>query len=120
MFDSSFQISDIYFSILQMLRIFSDWIREVEESLPGLYNEVKEAAFFLQESCRNDELDNTFEFNLNTDILSQNLEKLDAKMRSSIRGLEARIERKKVEVESLRDGVCDLFRDSACERSIEC
>lgn len=123
MFDSAFQISDVYFSILQMLRIFNDWLNDVEESLPRLYDEVERAALDLPKSCPGDESDeseNTFEFKLDMDILSKNLRKLDVKIQSDVNELQSRIERKRVEVESLRDGVRGTLRNSTHKRYAKC
>lgn len=99
MFDKSFRLSEQYFSVLQMLRIFHDWTEQTKE-----YNAIIMPRFrrYL-ESFNGDGKD------LKMGELMKFAEMVESQVDSLAKGLVSRIEKKQVEIESLRDGVSPLL-----------
>ncbi|ETS85997.1 hypothetical protein PFICI_04022 [Pestalotiopsis fici W106-1] len=96
MFDSGFEISETYFTILQMLRIFDDWIEETESDFTKLNDNIVSRA---QSMVIYEDAD------VDLTILTTNLNVVMGRLQSSAKSLRDRIKRKKEEVQSLRDGV---------------
>jgi len=102
MFDRSLDKSEIYFAVLQILRIMSEWIYESVTALEKQKEEWAQvrqvwrgAPEYLSET--NQEIDRGI-INSNWDVLLSHHAKLEKVLRD-------RIDRKAKEVESLRDGV---------------
>ncbi|KAJ5109980.1 hypothetical protein N7532_002625 [Penicillium argentinense] len=99
MFDASFRVSEKYFSVLQMLRIFQNWIDDTQKEFAGLkFNFLQQAWSIRQGSCEK-----------YPDVDMESIEKLADQVKERLdilaESLGDRIEKKKSEVESLRDGV---------------
>jgi len=106
MFDRSLEKSELYFAVLQILRIMGEWI---SESIIDLENQKEswgdfhwdgymaeyDYAEYLTESAREKD---RVAINSNWDLLGLHHAKL-------VKVLQDRIDRKTIEVESLRDGV---------------
>lgn len=111
MFDRSFRLSEQYFSVLQMLRIFHDWTEQTKE-----YNDIMMPRFRQYLGY----LNGTDKYDLKMSELMSFAEMVEIQMDSLAKGLISRIEKKQVEIESLRDGVrpllCSLneFPGSSC------
>lgn len=117
MFDNGFQVSELYFSVLQMLRIFSDWIDETEAACPKLKKQVLASAHWLSyelTDCLRINRCARRDLNLDTKILEANLDKVIGDLQGNINILKKRIEKKRIEVESLRDGVRFLLSILCC------
>jgi hypothetical protein len=101
MFDRSLEKSELYFAVLQILRIMSEWISESVTDLEnkkedwGSFHEIWDAEHPISENARG--IDKRL-INSNWDLLVSHQAKL-------VKVLRDRIERKTKEVESLRDGV---------------
>ena len=102
MFDRSLEKSELYFAVLQILRIMSEWIHESvtdienqKESWADFHGAGHGKADYLSEEGR--ERDREV-INSNWDMLGLHHAKL-------VLVLQDRIDRKTTEVESLRDGV---------------
>jgi hypothetical protein len=100
MFDRSLEKSELYFAVLQILRIISEWIYK---SVTDLENQKAELAYYAGFGSRVPEYPN----NLETDrrVINSNWDMLISHHAKLIKVLLDRIERKTKEVESLRDGV---------------
>lgn len=103
MFDSEFQVSETYFSVLQMLRIFSDWIEETEAEWRLVYVRVTMSSYCLSKKTLGG--DQTSHPIVKEEILVKNLQEVKKNLKRLAARLKGRIEKKKTEVESLRDGV---------------
>ncbi|KAI0013599.1 hypothetical protein F4779DRAFT_613329 [Xylariaceae sp. FL0662B] len=116
MFDDSFQLSEQYFTVLQLLRIFQDWIGEMEDGIEGLKRELIGQCESWQDwrrrFCPGDE--NAWP--LDIEGLEANLEKVKSFFELRANLLKERIQRKKDEVESLRDG---LFNASSLREALK-
>ncbi|CAI7624827.1 unnamed protein product [Penicillium pancosmium] len=107
MFDRSFRLSEQYFSVLQMLRIFHDWTEQTKE-----YNDIIMPRFrqYLEY------LNGTHKFDLKMGELMSLAEMVDNQVDSQAKSLISRIEKKQVEIESLRDG---LFNASSLREAVQ-
>ncbi|KAI0875215.1 hypothetical protein GGS24DRAFT_456329 [Hypoxylon argillaceum] len=105
MFDDSFQLSEQYFTVLQLLRIFQNWIAETERGIRSLGEELVQQCelwqSWRQENAEMDEL----EWPLNTEILRDNIAKVTTFFELRVNPLRERIEKKKEEVTSLQDAL---------------
>ncbi|KAI1113108.1 hypothetical protein F5Y14DRAFT_418900 [Nemania sp. NC0429] len=105
MFDDSFQLSEQYFTVLQLLRIFQDWIEEVEKGVGDLKGELigqyESWRVWRQRYAPEDEE----EWPLDMKKLEENFKKVQDFFELRVNPLKERIKRKKEEVESLRDGL---------------
>lgn len=103
MFDSEFQVSETYFSVLQMLRIFNDWIEETEADWHVLSKRVTESCFWIRKaSFRGDWTSHPI---IRQEDLDKNFGQVKTNLETLAARLKKRIEKKRTEVESLRDGV---------------
>jgi hypothetical protein len=106
MFDDTFQLSEQYFTVLQLLRIFQSWIQEAEEGMADLRGNLigqYESWIALRRlNAPEDEI----EWPLDMPAMEANWDKVEAFFHGQVNSLKLRIERKKEEVESLRSGVC--------------
>lgn len=96
MFDNGFEISETYFTILQMLRIFDEWIQGTEADFGHLKEEILC-------SVSNLILDSNIVVDMT--VLATEIDRVVENQQSVGRKLRDRIERKRTEIESLRDGV---------------
>ncbi|KAJ2990807.1 hypothetical protein NUW58_g2771 [Xylaria curta] len=105
MFDDSFQLSEQYFTVLQLLRIFQNWIAETDRGIQSLGEElIQQCELWLswrQKHAKMDEL----EWSLDTEILRKNIKKVNNYFDLRVRPLRERIEKKKEEVTSLQDAL---------------
>ncbi|KAJ8132322.1 hypothetical protein O1611_g1305 [Lasiodiplodia mahajangana] len=105
MFDDSFQLSEQYFTVLQLLRIFQDWIEEVEKGTKDLRKELlgqyESWMVWRRRYAPKDE----DEWPLDMEKLEANFDKVEEFFQIRVNPLNERIRRKKEEVESLRDGL---------------
>jgi hypothetical protein len=106
MFDDSFQLSEQYFTVLQLLRIFQGWIEEVEKGIDDLKKELIGQYESWRAWRRLYALKDEEEWPLDMEKLEANFEKVKGFFELRVNPLKERIRRKKEEVESLRDGVC--------------
>ncbi|KAI1075727.1 hypothetical protein F5B20DRAFT_559174 [Whalleya microplaca] len=116
MFDDSFQLSEQYFTVLQLLRVFQDWIGETEDGIEGLSRELigqfESWQDWRHQYCPRDE--NVWP--LDIEHLEANFEKVKSFFTLRANLLKERIRRKKDEVESLRDG---LFNASSLREALK-
>ncbi|KAI0483966.1 hypothetical protein GGR56DRAFT_1974 [Xylariaceae sp. FL0804] len=105
MFDDSFQLSEQYFTVLQLLRIFKNWIEETAEGMQNLEKEIRAQSKYWRLWRRKHAPLDEKEWPLNRDILKDNLEKVSCLFIGHAQALQHRIMRKEEEVESLRDGL---------------
>lgn len=103
MFDSEFQVSETYFSVLQMLRIFNDWIEETEAEWPNIYGRVMRSYQWMTEERAHGPP--TSHIIIRREELKKNIREIETNLKSLAARLKTRIEKKRTEVESLRDGV---------------
>ncbi|KAJ8129953.1 hypothetical protein O1611_g3678 [Lasiodiplodia mahajangana] len=105
MFDDSFQLSEQYFTVLQLLRIFQNWIGETEKGVQSLGDELVQQCelwqFWRQEHAEMDEL----EWRLDTEALRNNIRKVIDFLELRVTPLRERIEKKNEEVKSLQDAL---------------
>ncbi|KAF3021964.1 hypothetical protein E8E14_010100 [Neopestalotiopsis sp. 37M] len=105
MFDNSFQLSEQYFTVLQLLRIYQDWIVEAEEGIDSLgeelINQCRSWHAWQHQLSPVDEV----EWPLLMENLKSNFSNVNGFFRQRVNSLKERIQRKKDEVESLRDGL---------------
>ncbi|KAK9774093.1 hypothetical protein SCAR479_09207 [Seiridium cardinale] len=105
MFDDSFQLSEQYFSVLQLLRIFLNWIEEAEQGILDLRSELTKQCESWRAWQREHSLPDEDEWHLDLDNLKRNDGQVEDFFRRRVSALKDRIQRKKEEVESLRDGL---------------
>lgn len=105
MFDDSFQLSEQYFTVLQLLRIFWDWIGEVEGGFDDLKRDLLGQFESWQVWRRQYAPEDEDAWPLDMDILEENFGKVRSFFDLRVNPLKERIRRKQYEVESLRDGV---------------
>ncbi|XXH01996.1 hypothetical protein Hte_008360 [Hypoxylon texense] len=105
MFDDSFQLSEQYFTVLQLLRIFRDWIAELEGGFEDLERELLGQFESWQVWRRQYAPEDEDAWPLDMDVLEENFEKVRSFFELRINPLKERIRRKEYEVESLRDGL---------------
>ncbi|KAI0490100.1 hypothetical protein F4859DRAFT_179492 [Xylaria cf. heliscus] len=105
MFDDSFQLSAQYFTVLQLLRIFQNWIGETERGVQSLGEELVEQCELWQSwRQKHAEMDEV-EWPLDMETLRTNIGKVDKFFELQVTPLKERIEKKKEEVTSLQDAV---------------
>ncbi|KAI0109494.1 hypothetical protein GGR51DRAFT_558187 [Nemania sp. FL0031] len=105
MFDDSFQLSEQYFTVLQLLRIFQNWIGETERGIQSLGDELVQQCelwqLWRQEHAEMDEI----EWRLDTEALRNNIRKVTNFFELRVAPLRERIEKKNEEVKSLQDAL---------------
>lgn len=105
MFDDSFKLSEQYFTVLQLLRIFQDWIVEADKGMDDLGQELSQQCrswqAWRQRCAPLDEIEEPFHMA----ALEANFARVQNFFELRADALKGRIQRKKEEVESLRDGV---------------
>jgi hypothetical protein len=109
MFDNElFATSELYFTILQLLRIASDWIREGMEDLENLAGQSQVFIdFHFTLARRGGEVPATVDVSeVVSEVIERNWENVVSHQKSLAKPLLERIEKKSEEVKSLRDGVC--------------
>ncbi|OTB16432.1 hypothetical protein K445DRAFT_58648 [Daldinia sp. EC12] len=89
MFDSTFERSRLYFTVLQALRIFSEWIEESARELQQLKQDF----------------DANIQFNMARREIDELWDKVIAIHGASSKSLIDRIEKKEEEIKSFRDGL---------------
>jgi len=109
MFDDSFQLSEQYFTVLQLLRIFQSWIEETEVAMKELRANLTGQYDTWQVWRKVHAPEDEIEWPLNTENLEANWDKVEAFFQDQVNGLKSRIQRKKDEVESLRSGVRYMY-----------
>lgn len=109
MFDDSFQLSEQYFTVLQLLRIFQDWIEEVEKGIGDLRKELIGQYESWRVWRRRYAPEDEEEWPLDMEKLEADFERVQDFFELRVSPLKERIRRKKEEVESLRDGVCQFL-----------
>lgn len=89
-------VSEFYFAAIQLLRIITDWIHEAQEDLDNLVSRLRlhKGSLGVPEAEGED-----------AEAFNYTLDSVVAHQRSLAKPLLARIERKHVELNSLRDGV---------------
>lgn len=103
MFDSEFKVSETYFSVLQMLRIFNEWIEQTESEWSLLLRRVRHA--YVHRKSKSAGGWSSSRSDTDRKILEEKLRDVEELMRHLASILKKRIEKKRIEVESLRDGV---------------
>ncbi|KAK9421753.1 hypothetical protein SUNI508_05354 [Seiridium unicorne] len=116
MFDDSFQLSEQYFSVLQLLRIFLNWIEEAEQGILDLRSELTKQCVSWRAWQREHSLPDEDERHLDLDNLKRNDGQVEDFFRRRVSALKDRIQRKKDEVESLRDG---LFNAASLRKTLK-
>ncbi|KAF2973407.1 hypothetical protein GQX73_g4 [Xylaria multiplex] len=105
MFDDSFQLSEQYFTVRQLLRIFQNWIGETEKGIQSFGEELAQQCelwqSWRQQHAEMDEL----EWPLNVEVLRNNIDKVREFFELRVTPLKDRIEKKKEEVASLQDAL---------------
>ncbi|KAI0444805.1 hypothetical protein F4803DRAFT_560651 [Xylaria telfairii] len=105
MFDDSFQLSEQYFTVLQLLRIFQNWIGETERGVQSLGEELVEQCELWQSWRQQYATMDEVEWPLDTEILRKNIGKVNNFFELRVTPLKERIEKKKEEVASLQDAL---------------
>ncbi|CAJ2503755.1 Uu.00g111490.m01.CDS01 [Anthostomella pinea] len=105
MFDDSFQQSEQYFTVLQLLRIFHDYIKEVEEGIEDLREELLSQCRSWKAWRQRYTAEDEKAWPLDMQNLEADLESIKGFFDLRVVPLKERLERKKIEVESLRDGL---------------
>lgn len=105
MFDDSFQLSEQYFTVLQLLRIFQRWIEEAEEAMADLRGNLTGQYENWIDLRRLNAPEDEIEWPLDMPTMNANWDKVETFFHGRVNSLKLRIERKKDEVESLRSGV---------------
>jgi hypothetical protein len=106
MFDKDpFPTSELYFTILQLLRLASDWIRGSLEDLETLAESWDFYRYFTKLPAKRNGLQDPVTVNV-TKVLKKNWKNVISHQKSLAKPLLDRIEKKTEEVKSLRDGVC--------------
>jgi hypothetical protein len=105
MFDDSLQLSEQYFTVLQLLRIFQNWIRETERGIQSLGDELIQKCELWQAWCPQNAQMDDLEWPIEAETLRDNIDKVKAFFELQATPLNERIERKKEEVASLQDAV---------------
>ncbi|KAI0459705.1 hypothetical protein F5B21DRAFT_253440 [Xylaria acuta] len=105
MFDDSFQLSEQYFTVLQLLRIFQNWIGETERGVRSLGEELIEQCELWQSWRRQHAKMDEVEWPLGTETLRKNIGKVNNFFELRVTPLKERIEKKKEEVTSLQDAL---------------
>lgn len=110
-------LSESYFSILQILRIASEWVKESMDDLERLVAKIEEFYFFLDsiegsQFVKNDaflRLDPAHpeEAIASIKAFKESWAKVVSYQQEIDRALQARIEKKSEEIKTLRDGVSD-------------
>jgi hypothetical protein len=100
MFDASFQVSEKYFSALQMLRIFRSWIQDTTGDFDKFKSELVRNAISLQTG-----FPYANKLDIDWEIVAQNADTVKERLDALADSLLHRIENKREELESLRDGV---------------
>jgi len=90
MFDNSFRLSKLYFTVLQVLRIASSWIEESVSDLRLVQEKWSNAVQYETTDARN---------------VTRELEEMVTSMEAKKQRLLSRVNKKVEEVKSLRDGV---------------
>ncbi|KAM0818678.1 hypothetical protein AB5N19_04490 [Seiridium cardinale] len=116
MFDDSFQLSEQYFTVLQLLRIFQGWIEEAEEAMADLRGNLTGQYESWIALRRLNAPEDDLEWPLDMPIMEENWDKVEAFFHGRVNSLKLRIERKKDEVESLRSG---LFNASSLREALK-
>ncbi|KAI0187926.1 hypothetical protein EV127DRAFT_140851 [Xylaria flabelliformis] len=105
MFDDSLQLSEQYFTILQLLRICQNWIGETERGIQNLRHELIQKCeswkSWQQEQAQND----LSQWPLDMTKLKHNLERLEEFFGTRASALRERIKKKNEEVKSLQDAL---------------
>lgn len=107
MFDSSFERSRLYFTVLQTLRIISEWVHESERELQQLKRDFY--ANFQSSIARRGSIGSNGSDAPPTAFINEidkAWEELIAMHSSSSQSLLNRIEKKEEDIKSFRDGVC--------------
>jgi hypothetical protein len=102
MFARSLEKSELYFGVLQILRIMSEWIYE---SITDLENQKQDWADFHWVGHGDAEYLNVNGRETDRGIINSNWDLLILHHTKLVKVLQDRIDRKTKEVESLRDGV---------------
>ncbi|GAP90278.1 hypothetical protein SAMD00023353_4600280 [Rosellinia necatrix] len=105
MFDDSLQLSEQYFTVLQLLRIFQNWIGETERGIQSFGEEIIQQCelwkTWRQQHARMDEV----EWPLDMDALRRDVAKVEGFFKLRAAPLKERMEKKKEEVASLQDAL---------------
>ncbi|KAI2473153.1 hypothetical protein F4781DRAFT_223807 [Annulohypoxylon bovei var. microspora] len=102
MFDSTFERSKLYFTVLQTLRVFSEWIQESERELQQLKQDFD--VNIQSNTARRGSISSNYGTVPPTEI-DDAWEELIAIHGSSSKSLLDRIEKKEAEIKSFRDGL---------------
>lgn len=111
MFDSSFDRSELYFTILQLLREFEEWIRESNTEMQELQKRCMERITVIAGFPRTSPHHDCFEEDedpvraIEIKRLEENWTQTLSHLKSTSKSLYERLEKKSTEVKSLRDGV---------------
>lgn len=106
MFDDSFQLSEQYFTVLQLLRIFQDWIDEAEKGIDKPGKELsKQCESWHAWQKTHSPLDEEA-WHLDLEILESNFSQVRGFFNQRVSSIRDRLQKKRDEVQSLRDGVC--------------
>lgn len=103
MFDRSLEKSELYFAVLQILRIMGEWI---SESVTDLENQEESWVEFHGTGCGGAEHLTATGREKERIVINSNWDLLRSHHAKLVKVLQNRIDRKIKEVESLRAGVC--------------
>lgn len=106
MFDRSFERSNTYFTVLQLLRIFNEAIQETADPMKEFVNQWQNKQTFTR-SQHGDDWNYRFSEETQT-ILMKNWEIVLSQHQKASKVLIDRIDKKNEELKSLRDGVWPL------------
>lgn len=111
MFDSSFARSRLYFTVLQALRIFSEWIQESERALQQLRDDFDKA---VHSATKHRNSRNEWTYDEDPPPFRKEIgamwDDILACHSSASKCLLGRIEKKNEEIKSFRDGVSKVLR----------
>ncbi|KAI0418425.1 hypothetical protein F5X98DRAFT_373899 [Xylaria grammica] len=123
--DDGLELSDFYFSILQILRIAAEWIQQSIDDLHKLVNEIEEATFsvrvdepFANLGKRVTSLPETSDAReAMIEVSRQNWESVISHQKRLANPLLSRIAKKQEEIKSLRDGLFSATSVSEAAKS---
>ncbi|KAI0430729.1 hypothetical protein F5Y09DRAFT_307101 [Xylaria sp. FL1042] len=105
MFDDSLQLSEQYFTILQLLRIWQNWIGETERSIENLGGELIQQCESWKAWQRQHAQTDSTQWPLDIDKLKNNIKCIQNFFKTRSSPLRERMKMKKDEVTSLQDAL---------------
>ncbi|KAI1740259.1 hypothetical protein F4680DRAFT_448019 [Xylaria scruposa] len=105
MFDDSLQLSEQYFTILQLLRIWPNWIEETERGIKNLGDELIQKCESWKSWQEHQAQNDLSQWPLDIAKLKHNIERLQGFFGTRALPLQERIKKKNEEVKSLQDAL---------------